>query len=250
MPPEHPDTRDDPVATHGAQGAVAGQRADDPANQPNDDAPLTVTALQRLLAAERRETAKLVNRAVTAHLKRPAPPVTDSADDVDDDSDDADEGTPEPTPTPRAKPRQAADPMVRKLRKELERTNAAIAERDEREKKRDREAALRDAIESADPVSTADAFAILKDSTDLRLSEDGRSFVVTSDDGDEVPLADWAKKQIAARPHLLKVPKSGAGAAPRGGAPHEQKGLDRNMSGAKRLAEIRRREMAAQQNGA
>lgn len=107
---------------------------------------------------------------------------------------------------------------IKALERQIADLTAKQADITKREAKLKRETLLRAAIEAASPVSVDDAFRILVADPALKESEDGQEFYVESD-GAEVSLEAWAKKQIAARPHLQKPSgKGGGGNVPAGSA--------------------------------
>lgn len=221
---------------HGAQDAAPGA-SPDPARQAG--AALTEERFEALLSEK---LGPLVNRVVASHLKRfkpPAPVTTPTPPEGDD----QDEGEGEPdlhhVLPEKAKVVPAANSRERARLKALETELAALKqERDAGKAERlenQRDQALRRAIESADPVSVDDAFYVLRADRALKVSDDGTYFVEGKDG--EIPLDEWAKKQIESRSHFRKpTTKGGNGAAPRGG-PGSQK-LDRSRPGEERLSRL------------
>ena len=260
--------------SHGSQGAASGG-AGNPARA-QDDQPLTVAALRELLAEERRESDKRLNRAITTHLRRFQKPASNdngsgssnARDDGHDDDDDADRdnnGAGDRTrqdgsnssqtqgrqqnqqPDQRNEKDRGRDELSRRERAQLRAMRTQLetleAEREAAKAesaKRNREEKFKDLVKRADPVDIDDAFRVLVADPSLKVSDDGQEFFAVGRDNAEVDLEDWIKKEVGRRPHLLKTTqRDGRGPVGRGGPPATgAKKIDRSLSAEQRLEQL------------
>ncbi len=239
---------------HGQQGAAAGGTGD-PARPSDDASPVTIGGLKALLAEEREAANRRMNAALAAARRRQpkAPERTASTDEDDgDDLGEEDEGEP-PEKSGTSGSRRSADAgeparlkaMERELRVLRAERKQAQAEREQAKAEKAqgvRESELRAHIQAATTVDSDDILPALLRAPALKTSEDGLSFYVQGKDGTEVPLDEWVKKQVEAKPHWQeRTPKEGGGTTPRS-VPGRKPDIDPKLQGAALIHEVRRRQ--------